>query len=74
MRVVLECASQVPALFEALTQGHHDQVTALKESIFEAVVTADEGKDPAWKAQLQPPVRLLTALLIKYSYAQIRQC
>ncbi len=45
MRAVLECAHQVPPLFEALFRGSQEEVAALKEDIFEKEQTADEIKN-----------------------------
>lgn len=45
MRVVLECAREVPALFEALSQGDQKRVEAIKEKIFELEASADQIKN-----------------------------
>jgi hypothetical protein len=45
MRIVLECARHIPAVFEALNKGNHDQVAALKETIFEREAAADSIKN-----------------------------
>jgi hypothetical protein len=45
MRVVLECAREVPALFEALSAGDQAAVAATKERIFERERAADEIKN-----------------------------
>lgn len=45
MRVVLECAREVPALFEALSAGDRQGVEATKERIFERENAADKLKN-----------------------------
>ncbi len=45
MRVVLECAREVPALFEALAAGDQQAVNATKDRIFEREHAADEIKN-----------------------------
>lgn len=43
--IVLECAGEVPALFEALCDGDQDRVVAVKERIFELEEEADDIKN-----------------------------
>lgn len=45
MRVVLECVHEIPALFDALAKGDHEQVTAVKDRIFELEEEADKLKN-----------------------------
>jgi len=45
MRVVLECARDVPPLFEALSAGDQEQVKAVKDRIFAAEAKADDIKN-----------------------------
>lgn len=45
MRVVLECASEIPPLFEALAAGDQEAVTIIKEKIFEREAAADKIKN-----------------------------
>lgn len=45
MRVVLECASEIPPLFEALAAGDQEMVTVIKEKIFEREAAADKIKN-----------------------------
>jgi predicted phosphate transport protein (TIGR00153 family) len=45
MRVVLECASEIPPLFEALAAGDQEVVTVIKEKIFEREAAADKIKN-----------------------------
>ncbi len=45
MRVVLECAHEIPPLFEALAAGDRAQVEAIKEIIFEREAEADAIKN-----------------------------
>lgn len=45
MSIVLECASEVPALFEALCQGNHKTVVTVKERIFQKEEEADKIKN-----------------------------
>ena len=45
MRVVLECAHEIPALFEALAASDQDRVVASKEKIFEREAEADRLKN-----------------------------
>ena len=45
MRVVLECAHEVPPLFEALSSGDSEGVNAAKEKIFQKENEADEIKN-----------------------------
>jgi uncharacterized protein Yka (UPF0111/DUF47 family) len=45
MRVVLECAREVPPLLEALSAGDQETVNATKERIFEREHAADEIKN-----------------------------
>ncbi len=45
MRVVLECAHEIPPLFEALAAGDRKQVEAVKEKIFEREAEADAIKN-----------------------------
>jgi predicted phosphate transport protein (TIGR00153 family) len=45
MRVVLECAHEIPALFEALAASDQDRVVASKEKIFEREAEADRIKN-----------------------------
>jgi predicted phosphate transport protein (TIGR00153 family) len=45
MRVVLECAREIPPLFEALATGDQDRVTACKNKIFEQEAEADSIKN-----------------------------
>ena len=45
MRVVLECAHQIPPLFEALAAGDQEGVTAAKDRIFEREAEADKIKN-----------------------------
>ena len=43
--IVVECASQVPSLFEALCAGDHEKVVAAKDRIFELEEQADNIKN-----------------------------
>ena len=45
MRVVVECASEVPAIFEALNAGDQPQVESIKNRIFEREQEADTIKN-----------------------------
>jgi len=45
MRVVLECVNQMPALFVALASGDHNEVSAVKDIIFEKEEEADRIKN-----------------------------
>jgi len=45
MRVVLECVHQIPALFDALSQGSHKEVSAIKDTIFAKEEEADRIKN-----------------------------
>ena len=45
MRVVLECASEIPPLFEALAAGDQAGVTVIKDKIFEREAAADKIKN-----------------------------
>jgi predicted phosphate transport protein (TIGR00153 family) len=45
MRVVLECAREIPPLFEALIAGDQDRVVATKNKIFEKEAEADRIKN-----------------------------
>lgn len=45
MRVVLECAREVPPLFEALSAGDQQRVEAIKDKIFERENEADRIKN-----------------------------
>ncbi len=45
MRVVLDCAREVPPLFEALCAGDQDKVSAIKEVIFAKEDEADQIKN-----------------------------
>lgn len=45
MRVVLECAHEIPPLFEALAAGNQEGVAASKERIFEREAEADKIKN-----------------------------
>jgi predicted phosphate transport protein (TIGR00153 family) len=45
MRVVLECAREIPPLFEALAAGDQDKVAACKNRIFEQEAQADSIKN-----------------------------
>ncbi len=45
MRVVLECVHEIPALFDALAKGDHEQVAAVKDRIFELEEEADKLKN-----------------------------
>jgi predicted phosphate transport protein (TIGR00153 family) len=45
MRVVLECAREIPPLFEALAAGDQGKVTACKNRIFEHEAEADQIKN-----------------------------
>lgn len=45
MGVVLECASEVPALFEAVCEGNLEEVAAVKERIFQKEEKADDIKN-----------------------------
>ena len=45
MQVVLECVHQMPALFVALANGDHQQVTAVKDIIFEREEECDRIKN-----------------------------
>ena len=44
MRVVLECAREVPPLIEALVAGDQDRVAEIKDRIFEREAEADRIK------------------------------
>ena len=53
MRVVLECAREIPPLFEALIAGDQERVVAIKNKIFEKEAAADIGSlkirlSPSW--------------------------
>jgi len=45
MRVVLECASEIPPLFDALAAGDQERVEATKDKIFEKEAEADKIKN-----------------------------
>ena len=45
MRVVMECVSEVPALFQALVDGDQSKLEAQKNLIFEKEQAADEIKN-----------------------------
>ena len=45
MRVVLECASEIPPLFDALAAGDQERVEATKNKIFEKEAEADKIKN-----------------------------
>jgi predicted phosphate transport protein (TIGR00153 family) len=45
MRVVLECAHEIPPLFEALAAGDQDGVISIKNKIFEREAEADRIKN-----------------------------
>lgn len=45
MRVVLECAHEIPPLFEALATGKQKRVAAVKDRIFEKEAEADKIKN-----------------------------
>jgi predicted phosphate transport protein (TIGR00153 family) len=45
MRVVLECASEIPPLFEALAAGDQEGVVTVKNKIFEREAEADKIKN-----------------------------
>ena len=45
MRVVLECAHEIPPLFEALAAGNQEEVAASKDRIFEREAEADKIKN-----------------------------
>ena len=45
MRVALECASEIPSLFEALAAGDQEGVVAAKDKIFEREAEADKIKN-----------------------------
>ena len=45
MRVVLECAHEIPPLFDALAAGDQEAVVAVKEKIFEREAAADKIKN-----------------------------
>ena len=45
MRVALECASEIPPLFEALAAGDQEGVVAAKDKIFEREAEADKIKN-----------------------------
>ena len=45
MRVAVECAHEVPALFEALSAGDKDRVESVKDRIFEREAEADRIKN-----------------------------
>ena len=45
MRVVLECAHEIPPLFEALATGKKKRVAAIKDRIFEKEAEADKLKN-----------------------------
>lgn len=45
MHVVVECVHEIPALFVALASGNHDEVVAVKETIFEREEEADRIKN-----------------------------
>ncbi len=45
MRVALECAHEIPPLFEALAAGDKDRVASIKERIFEREAAADTIKN-----------------------------
>jgi predicted phosphate transport protein (TIGR00153 family) len=45
MRVVLECAHEIPPLFEALAAGDQERVAVIKDKIFEREAAADSIKN-----------------------------
>jgi predicted phosphate transport protein (TIGR00153 family) len=45
MRVALECASEIPPLFEALAAGDQEAVVSIKDKIFEREAEADTIKN-----------------------------
>ena len=45
MRVALECAHEIPPLFEALAAGDQENVIAIKDKIFEREAAADKIKN-----------------------------
>ena len=45
MRAVLECAHEIPGLFEALSQGDQESVATIKDKIFEREHAADAIKN-----------------------------
>ena len=45
MRVALECANEIPPLFEALAAGDQEGVVAIKDKIFEREAEADKIKN-----------------------------
>jgi predicted phosphate transport protein (TIGR00153 family) len=45
MRVVLECANEIPPLFEALAAGDQEAVVTIKDKIFEREAAADKIKN-----------------------------
>jgi predicted phosphate transport protein (TIGR00153 family) len=45
MDVVLECAREIPGLFEALAEGEQEKVHAIKDKIFEREEAADKIKN-----------------------------
>ena len=45
MRVVLECANEIPPLFEALAAGDQEAVVTVKNKIFEREAEADKIKN-----------------------------
>jgi len=45
MRIVKECVSEVPGLFDALIAGNQDEMTAYKDRIFEKEQEADNLKN-----------------------------
>ena len=51
IRVVTQCAAQVPELFEALAAGDQDKVVAIKDRIYELESEADDIKNQL-RAQL----------------------
>ena len=79
MRVVLECAREIPPLFEALAAGDQEGVVAAKDKIFEREAEADKiknGMRGALPKSLFMPVDrrdLLEVLQMQDSIADIAQ-
>jgi len=79
MRVVLECAREIPPLFEALAAGDQKAVVSIKDKIFEREAEADKiknGMRGALPKSLFMPVDrrdLLDVLQMQDSIADIAQ-
>ena len=79
MRVVLECAREVPPLIEALVAGDQDRVVEIKDRIFEREAEADRIKHELRahlpKSLFMPVDRrdLLEVLLLQDTIANVAQ-